>query len=265
MIAVALGAAVGLVMALTGAGGGILAVPLLMFGAGLPLAQAAPAGLLAVGLAAALGAALGLKAGVVRYKAALLMAGAGMLLAPLGVWLGGRLDPAWTGGLFSLLLFGVAWRSLTQARRNAAAPAATGKPGAACVRSAGSGRFIWSRRCAAALSAAGAASGMLSGLLGVGGGFVLVPALTRRTDLELGSIVPTSLAVIALVSVSGVVSSGLAGRLSWALALPFACAAMAGMLGGRALAGRIAGPGLQIGFAGVSASVACAMLLKALA
>ena len=263
MTAVVLGLAVGLVMALTGAGGGILALPLLMVGAGLPLAQAAPVGLLAVGLAAALGAALGLKAGAVRYKAAMLMAAAGIVLAPAGVWLAGRLDQAWLGGLFALLLFWVAWRSLMQARRGGAV--APDNPGAACVRSERSGRFIWSRRCARALAVTGAGAGMLSGLLGVGGGFVIVPALTRHTNLDIGAIVPTSLAVIALVSVSGVASSALAGRISWTLALPFAGAAMAGMLGGRALAARMAGPGLQIGFAAVSALVACGMLVKACA
>lgn len=264
MIGVVLGLSVGLVMALTGAGGGILAVPLLMFGAGLSLAQAAPMGLLAVGLAAALGAALGLKAGAVRYKAAMLMAAAGILLAPAGVWLAGRLDQAWLGGLFALVLFWVAWRSLMQARRGGGA-AAPDNPGAACMRSESSGRFIWSRRCAQALAITGAGAGMLSGLLGVGGGFVIVPALARNTNLDIGSIVPTSLAVIALVSVSGVASSALAGRISWTLALPFAGAAMAGMLGGRWLAARMAGPGLQIGFAAVSALVACGMLVKACA
>ena len=58
--AVALGAAVGLILALTGAGGGILAVPLLVFGLHLSIVEAAPIGLLAVGLASAVGALLGL-------------------------------------------------------------------------------------------------------------------------------------------------------------------------------------------------------------
>jgi hypothetical protein len=66
-----LGFTVGIILALTGAGGGILAVPLLVFGAGLSMAQAGPIGLLAVGLAAALGAVMGLKSGTVRYKAAM--------------------------------------------------------------------------------------------------------------------------------------------------------------------------------------------------
>ncbi|HGM8047834.1 TPA: TSUP family transporter, partial [Pseudomonas aeruginosa] len=65
-----LGLLVGIVLALTGAGGGILTVPLLVFVMGLGLPQAAPIGLLAVGLAAWVGAVIGLREGIVRYKAA---------------------------------------------------------------------------------------------------------------------------------------------------------------------------------------------------
>ena len=75
-----LGVAIGVILALTGAGGGILAVPALVFGVRLGMAQAGPVGLLAVGMAAALGAVLGLRNGTVRYRAALLISLAGMML-----------------------------------------------------------------------------------------------------------------------------------------------------------------------------------------
>ncbi|MDO9331066.1 MAG: sulfite exporter TauE/SafE family protein, partial [Pseudomonas sp.] len=91
ILAVALGALIGLVMALTGAGGGVMAIPLLVFGLHLPVQQAAPVGLVAVGLAAVLGAALGLRQDNVRYRAAALIGTAGMLMAPLGVFLAQRL------------------------------------------------------------------------------------------------------------------------------------------------------------------------------
>ncbi|EKS72683.1 hypothetical protein BURK_004502 [Burkholderia sp. SJ98] len=68
-----LGAIVGIILALAGAGGAILAVPLLLFGLHLGVAEAAPVGLLAVGVSAALGAILGLRARLVRYRAAMLM------------------------------------------------------------------------------------------------------------------------------------------------------------------------------------------------
>ena len=99
-----LGLIVGIVLALTGAGGGILAVPLLIFGVGLGVAQAAPTGLLAVGMAAALGAGVGLKAGTVRYKAALLIAAVGMLFSPLGIWLANRINRVKV--LFGFVLLG---------------------------------------------------------------------------------------------------------------------------------------------------------------
>jgi hypothetical protein len=133
-----------------------------------------------------------------------------------------------------------------------------------CVRDAASGRFVWTRPCARALALSGSVAGLLSGLLGVGGGFVMVPALQRYTDLAMQSAVATSLAVIALISAAGVVTSAASGGLAWSIALPFAAGALAGMLGGRSLSGRLSGPHLQMAFAGVSALVAAGMIVKAL-
>ena len=131
-----------------------------------------------------------------------------------------------------------------------------------CIRDSGTGRFIWTARCAQALAASGTIAGLLSGLLGVGGGFVMVPALRRFTDLDMQSTVATSLAVIALVSLTGVLTSALAGVMEWGVAIPFSAGALAGMLGGRLVSERLAGPHLQIGFAAVSAMVAVGMIVK---
>ena len=86
-LAALLGTLVGLVLGLTGAGGGVLAVPALMLGLGMSLTDATPVSLVAVGAAASLGAAVGLRNRQVRYRAALLMSGLGILTAPIGVWL----------------------------------------------------------------------------------------------------------------------------------------------------------------------------------
>lgn len=98
----------------------------------------------------------------------------------------------------------------------------------------------------------------------MGGGFVMVPALQRYTDLAMQSIVATSLATVALISAAGVVTSAASGGLNWTIALPFAGGALAGMLGGRALSAHLSGAGLQIGFAAVSVLVAVGMIGKGL-
>jgi uncharacterized membrane protein YfcA len=260
-----LGLAIGVILALTGAGGGILAVPLLVFGIGLSVAQAGPIGLLAVGMAAALGAILGLREGIVRYRAAMLIAAAGMLFSPLGLWLAHRIDNRYLAILFALVLMLVALRTLRQATQEQ--PASVAQHSHAqqpCQRDGGTGRFIWNAGCARALALSGSVAGVLSGLLGVGGGFVMVPALQRYTDLAMRSVVATSLAVIALVSLTGVVASAASGTLLWNVALPFCAGALAGMLGGRVVSARLAGPHLQIGFGLVSAAVAIGMLVKSM-
>lgn len=264
LIALGLGLVVGVILALTGAGGGILAVPLLVFGMHMGLAQAGPIGLLAVGMAATLGAILGLREGIVRYRAAFLIAASGMILSPLGLWIAKRIDNRWLSVLFAVTLLLVATRTFRQARQSTPPPAQARPEIYPCMRDADKGRFVWTSACAGALALSGTVAGFLSGLLGVGGGFVMVPALQRYTNLDMRAVVATSLAVIALVSLAGVVASAVNGGMTWPVALPFSGGALAGMLGGQVIAARLAGRHLQLGFAAVSGAVAVGMLARAL-
>ena len=92
-------------MGLTGAGGGILSVPLLVFVMHLPVAQAAPISLSAIALAAGVGALLGFKNKILRYKAAGLMAAFGLIFAPLGQWLAGKIPNSPLLIIFSLIIY----------------------------------------------------------------------------------------------------------------------------------------------------------------
>ncbi|MDM7457195.1 MAG: sulfite exporter TauE/SafE family protein [Tepidimonas sp.] len=260
-LTLAVGAAVGVILGLTGAGGGILAVPLLVFGLHLPLQQAAPTGLIAVGTAAALAAVLGLREGIVRYRAAGLMSAFGMVTAPAGVWLAARLPttPLLLGFAFLLLL--VAWRSLRASAANGDAAPPEHPP---CQLDPEQGRLRWTGRCACALGATGLTSGLLSGLFGVGGGFVIVPALQQVSNIDLRSIQATSLAVIALVSVSGVAAASASGALPWAVALPFGTGVVAALLAARALARRLHPGHLRRAFGLLTLAVALMMIARAL-
>ena len=257
-----LGAIVGLVMALTGAGGGILAVPMLIFGLHLSVQQAAPVALIAVGAAATINTVLGLREGIVRYRAAALIGGLAMLMAPLGVALAHQLParPLMLG--FAGVLLFSAWRMVGPhaAGSHAAAQAAT-RP---CHLNPASGRLLWTRPCSLVLAGTGLVSGLLTGLLGVGGGFVIVPTLTRYTDLDLRNITATSLAVIALASVGGVLGAIGHGGLNWSLALPFGAAAIAALLVGRRLATRLSPQLLRRGFASVAMLVALLLVARTL-
>lgn len=258
-----LGALVGVIMGLTGAGGGILAVPLLVFGLGLTVAQAGPIGLLAVGTAAAVGAIIGLKSGIVRYRAALLVAATGVVLAPAGVWLAQRMDTRILSAIFAAALCWVAYKSLRESRHEGQAKARGGTP-PPCIRDTKDGRFIWTGKCAVRLATSGAIAGLLSGLLGVGGGFVMVPALQRYTDLAMQSVIATSLAVIGLISMTSVASSVAGGHFNVAIGAPFASGAIVGMLFGGVLSSRLSPKYLKISFAVICVIVAVGMMFKSL-
>lgn len=105
--------------------------------------------------------------------------------------------------------------------------------------------------------------GVLAAIMGVGGGFILVPTLLAMSDLPMKAVVATSMGVVALVSVVGVVNAGLAGVMPWAVAWPFAAGALTGLLGGRWFASHLAGPRLQQGFAMLSLGIAATLLVRA--
>jgi uncharacterized membrane protein YfcA len=266
-VGASLGAIVGLILALTGAGGAILAVPLLVFGLHLRMAEAGPIALLAVGVSAAVGALIG----SARYRALsgsrhdggkrrAGLARRAMARAPGAERPADRVvrDRAGLGG-----------RAHVQAEPRAAISGLSGLnrhaaagPLPPCQLDDATGRFVWTASCTRALAASGIGAGFLSGLLGVGGGFVIVPALRRATNAPVKTIVATSLAVITLVSASGVVSTALAGNMNWHVAAPFAAGAMLGMLVGRLFASRLSGQRLQQGFAVVAGLIAIGMVVK---
>lgn len=256
MLAALLGAVIGTVLALTGAGGGILAVPMLVMALHLPMQQAAPTALLVVGLVSAVGALLGLRQGIVRYRAALLIGCAGTLTAPLGSHVAGLLSQAWLLGGFAVLMLMLAWR---QWRTD---PQAVTRADLPCVTQPWCGRLQWTSACARALALTGAVSGFFSGLVGVGGGFVIVPSLARYSNLPWDNIQATSLAVIALVSASATAHAMWNGQIAWAVALPFAGGALVSYLLLRRPAQRLPRALLRRLFALLVLLVAVVMLLK---
>ena len=107
-----------------------------------------------------------------------------------------------------------------------------------------------SGRCRLMLLGLGLLTGALAGLFGVGGGFVIVPALVLFSGMDIRRAVATSLLVVALVSTSGVASYVLAGRsIDLTIGAAFVAGGVAGMFLGTVWGRRIAGPTLQRVFA----------------
>jgi len=194
----------------------------------------------------------------VRYRAALFIAAIGIVTAPFGLMLAHRLPNTPLALVFAAVLVYACLRIWRKARRQMRGDSPCGERQIMpCVLNPQQGRLRWTLPCARALAFTGVLSGLLSGLLGVGGGFVIIPALNRYTNLDMKSIVATSLAVIALVSAGSVASASLAGVVHWRLGAPFAVGAVLGLLLARPLAAKLAGPRLQqlFALAGIGAAV----------
>jgi hypothetical protein len=260
MVAVGMGLFVGFVLALTGAGGSILAVPLLSIFLHLTMTQAVPIGLLAVMVASSVGAVQGLRIGIVRYKAATLIAVCGLVLAPVGVWVAHQIPNAILSLTFVAVLAFVARRMWQQGA--SITDVEIEKPAPACAVNPATSRLFWTAPCTHRLIVTGSLAGFLSGLLGVGGGFVIVPTLHKVSNLEMDSIVATSLAVVALVSAASVFSYWAHHQIDWQIALPYTIATVVGMLLGRLLSSQISNQTTQRSFSVLAALVALLMLLK---
>ncbi|ELB87943.1 hypothetical protein Rwratislav_37277 [Rhodococcus wratislaviensis IFP 2016] len=216
-VALALGAIIGVLLGLLGGGGSILAVPALVFGLGLDLEQAIPISLLVIGVASLAGAVPKIHEHQVNWRMAGVFAACGIPATFAGSAIG-RLLPQ------SVVLIGFAAVMVVAGIRMLMD---RGDTGTACE--VGDSGIDW-RRCAPRSIPAAALVGFLTGLFGVGGGFLIIPALVLMLGLEMPVAIGTSLVIIVANSAAGLISHLSGASIDWAITAAFAGTAIAGSL-----------------------------------
>lgn len=261
LLASPLGFLIGVSLGALGGGGSILAVPVLVYAAGEEPRAATASSLLLVGVAAAFGLVPHLRGGRVRVRTGLAFGAAGIPGSLLGTAANHLVDPDLLLLAFSLLVLVAAWRMLTgcPSCTNVGDEVAVGHaagPLAVAVRT---------RPALTPVALAGAGIGFLTGLFGVGGGFVIVPALTLLLHLSMPVAIGTSLLVIVVNSAVALAARAATTSVDWAVTLPFAIAAVAGVLTGGRIADRLdARRSLRL-FAGLLVAVALYTAVRSVA
>jgi uncharacterized membrane protein YfcA len=239
--ALALALLIGAALVMLGAGGSIVTMPILVYAAGLDAHRAVGTSLFVVGLVALSGTLV--KWRTAEPRTAFAFGLAGMLGAVPGAWLNHHV-PA----LAVLLGFGatalIAATQMARTRGLTPAPAR--------------------HRCMPAVILAGTAVGFSTGLFGVGGGFLIVPALTLLLGLDMECAVATSLLVITMNCGAGLVAHAGYGAVEWRLGINFTAVALFGAMIALPLARRVDSSTLRRIFAVVLAAVGVGMLAQAL-
>ncbi|MCP9836157.1 sulfite exporter TauE/SafE family protein [Cyanobium sp. N.Huapi 1H5] len=230
------GALIGFLLAVLGAGGSILLLPLLISGAGLPTREAVPLSLLAVTLLAVANAGPYLPRRQVAPRPALILG----VPALAGSWIGG-----------SLVRQGLVPEPVQLAVFAAAALVAAGLLLRRQQGPGGSRRPIESRRPGRplALAGQGLVVGLLTGIAGVGGGFAIVPALVLIAGLPMSLASGTSLVLIATNSLVALGALGHWPAAGLPLLAPLIGGGLVGAIGGQALAPHLSDRRLRQGFA----------------
>ncbi|GAA3452409.1 sulfite exporter TauE/SafE family protein [Dactylosporangium matsuzakiense] len=229
VLTVALATVIGVSLGMLGGGGSILAVPLLIYVAGLPAKEAIATSLLVVGATSAVAVIPHLHAGRVRWRTGLIFGAAGMT----GAYTGGRLAEYIPAGIllttFAVMMLATA-AAMIRGRRGA-----EDKP-------------VPHELPIFRVVIDGVTVGLVTGLVGAGGGFLVVPALALLGGLPVPVAVGTSLVVIAMKSFAGFAGYLHTVTLHWGLAATVTVAAVAGSLIGAKLAGRIPADTLRKSF-----------------
>jgi len=232
---------IGLSLGFFGGGGSILTVPLLVYVFGLAPKEAIASSLLIVGTASISGAVAHWRAGNVRPREGLVFGVAGMA----GAFLGGRASAAIDGGILLILFAGVMLLTAVAMWRGRRAPAAgSAKP------------------ASLKLALQGFAVGSLTGLVGAGGGFLIVPALALWAGLPMASAIGTSLLVIVLNSAAGFIGTLSHVRVDAELVATVAAMAVIGTLVGSRLARAVDPASLRRGFAGFVLAMGALILVR---
>lgn len=249
--AVLAGLVVGGLLAALGGGGSILTVPVLVYLLGQDPHEAAAGSLLVVSAAALAGLGAHVRGGRVDARRGTVFALVAVPGSLLGALVGARLPSDVLMLAFAALLLTVAGLMLRRLRRRPGDDGPTSPPAAAPDP--------------AKVLLSGSGAGALTGMLGVGGGFVVVPALNLAVGLAMPVAVGTSLLVLTVTSASALAVHAVSGiHLDWAVVAPFMLAAATGaVLGGR-LASVISERALALGFALLLVAVSLFVLVRTL-
>ncbi|MEH0845633.1 sulfite exporter TauE/SafE family protein [Micromonospora sp. CPCC 205711] len=219
-LTIGLAVLIGVSLGLLGGGGSILAVPLLVYVADLPAKEAIATSLLVVGATSAVGVIPHARAHRVRWRTGLIFGFAGMT----GAYAGGRLAEFIPAGYlltgFAVMMLATAV-AMIRGRRSA-----EGKP-------------VPHELPVLRVIIDGVVVGLVTGLVGAGGGFLVVPALALLGGLPMPVAVGTSLVVIAMKSFAGLAGYLSSVSINWGLAAAVTAAAIIGSFAGGRLAGRI--------------------------
>jgi uncharacterized protein len=252
LLAIPFGLAIGLVVGTVGGGGAILALPVLVYVLGEDVGPAATASLIVVAMGASVGAGVHARHGRVCWRIALTFSVPAAAGAYLGTVLGTQLDARTLVLAFVPVMLAAAAFPIARADDDGAdgADGAVEECATPSLPRAGSSGF---------------AVGAMTGLFGVGGGFLIVPALTVLMGLAVRRAIATSLAIITLTGIAALVSHLAEGaEPDWDLTLTLCAAAAAGALAGSSLAGRLEPRVLTRAFAAVVATVALFLLADVL-
>lgn len=249
--ALVLGALIGILLGLLGGGGSILAVPALVYGAGLPLAAAVPTSLLVVGISSAAALLPRLRARQIRWRIAGIVGAAGAVAAFAGAVVNRLLDP-------QVVLIGFAAIMVVAAIRMLRGNTETGGD---CALPAGG--VNW-RGCLPKSIGAGILVGFLTGLFGVGGGFLIIPALVLLLGLPMPAAVGTSLVIIVINSAAGFAAHAGDATLDYRIAGGFTVAAIIGSLAAGRLATRLPAKRLSRAFACLVLAIAVFVVVQTL-
>ena len=233
---------VGVSLGLLGAGGSIIMLPVLVYAMGVEPHAAVPMSLVIVGTTSLLSVAVASRQRAIHLRIALIFGGAALG----GAYLGSRLTSRVHGSVlmvsFGLLLV------LVGLRMWRASAADKGPPRA--------------RRRPLLMLAAGLCVGLLTGFLGVGGGFLIVPAMVKVGGLPMGDATRTSLVVIAMSSIAGAAAHLTHGNsVPVGLTLSLTLAALTGMVAGIQAGRHVSGNRLRQGFAALATSVGVVLIL----
>lgn len=227
LFGLALAAVIGISLGLLGGGGSILAVPILVYVVGMQTKTAIAVSLLVVGTSSLIGALRHWRANNVHVRTAVVFG----VISMAGSFAGGR-AAAFLPDSFQLTLFAVvmlaASVSMFRSRGDDAAPAAVPR---------------------LALVVTAAVVGLLTGVVGVGGGFLIVPALVLFSGVSMKRAVGTSLLVIAMNSASGFLAYAGHVQIDWSYTILFTSIAIAGVFAGSALLPKVSQNVLKRSFA----------------